>query len=190
MKSLIEMYPDFLHCNIMSEVVKVEELILIEEEEAINNLVSEFFVDTAFYTLPIWAEFAGIDDDENLDLNIRRDNIKAAFKSIGVTTVDVIKKIAESYSNGKCEVVEYIGDYFFVIKFVSTIGIPKRIDLIKKLIDKVKPAHLGYRFEFKYRTWGDLKVTGMTYKLSKNKGFTGQLLRSGDISPYDINIIG
>lgn len=181
MFNLIELYPDHLQNKTISEILKVEQYQLELEEKAIDNLIREFFIDTATFSLDTWAKFAGIEDDPLLDLDIRRSNIKAALKSKETTTIEVIKSIAESYSNGTCEVVEDYANYKFTVKFTGTVGVPSRIDEIRKIIDKVKPAHLNYDFEFKYRTWGDIKRLGKTWNEWKALGKTWKDLREGEL---------
>lgn len=179
MFNLIELYPDHLQNKTISEILKVEQYQLELEEKAIDNLIREFFIDTATFSLDTWAKFAGIEDDPLLDLDVRRSNIKAALKAKEVTTVEVIKPIAESYSNGTCEIIEDYANYKFTVKFTGTVGVPSRIDEIRKIIDKVKPAHLAYDFEFKYRTWNDIKAYGKTWNEWKAYGKTWKDLREG-----------
>ncbi|EKX89266.1 Uncharacterized protein conserved in bacteria (DUF2313) [Peptostreptococcus anaerobius] len=181
MFNLIELYPDHLQNKTISEILKVEQEQLELEEKAIDNLIREFFIDTATFSLDTWAKFAGIEDNPLLDLDIRRSNIKAALKAKETTTVEVIKNIAESYSNGTCEVIEDYANYKFAVKFTGTVGVPSRIDEIRKIIDKVKPAHLAYDFEFKYRTWDDIKALGKTWNEWKKLGKTWNDLREGEL---------
>ena len=56
---------------------------------------------------------------------------------------------------------------------------PKKINEIKKIIDKVKPAHLNYDFVFKYITWSDTKEYGKPAKWYKAKGLTWKDVRNG-----------
>lgn len=179
MFNILDMYPEHLKNKTIKEILRVEQEQLELEEKAIDNLIREFFIDTATFSLDTWAKFAGIEDDPLLELDIRRSNIKAALKSKETTTIEVIKSIAESYSNGTCEVVEDYANYKFTVKFISIVGVPKKINEIRKIIDKVKPAHLNYDFEFKYRTWGDIKRLGKTWNDWKKLGKTWKDLREG-----------
>ena len=56
---------------------------------------------------------------------------------------------------------------------------PKKISEIRKIIDKLKPAHLNYDFEFKYITWGDTKNLGKPASWYKSKNFTWKDIRNG-----------
>lgn len=154
MIDLIEFYPEHLKNPTIIEILRVLNVQLAEEEEGIENLTREFNISTATNSLPLWAKFVGIEYNDTIDVEIMRSNILAGLMSNQVTTVKVIKEIAEKYSNGTCEVIENYADYSFIVRFTSTVGIPLKIDEIQKSIDRVKPAHLNYKFEFIYRTWG------------------------------------
>ena len=52
---------------------------------------------------------------------------------------------------------------------------------IKKIIDKVKPAHIDYDFEFKYRTWDDIKAYNKTWNKWKNLRKTWKDLKEGEL---------
>lgn len=181
MFNILDMYPEHLKNKTIKEILRVEQEQLELEEKAINNLIREFFIDTAVHSLDIWSKFAGIEDDPLLELDIRRSNIKAALKSKETTTIEVIKSTAESYSNGTCEVIEDYANYKFTVKFISVIGVPKKINEIKKIIDKVKPAHIDYDFEFKYRTWDDIKAYNKTWNKWKNLRKTWKDLKEGEL---------
>lgn len=181
MFDLLAMYPEHLHNKTMREILNTETILFEMAESAIDELINEFFIDSSYYSLDIWSKFAGIEDDPTLDVDIRRSNIKAALKAKEVTTVEVVKAIAESYSNGRCDVIEDYNNYKFTIKFISVIGVPAKINEIKKIIDKAKPAHLNYDFEFRYRTWDDIKNYGKTYDEWKNLSKSWEDLKGGEL---------
>lgn len=179
MINLIELYPDHLINMTTEEIFTAYGYQLEELELSIDALVNEFFIASATFSLPMWCSFAGIDYDSDLPIDIIRSNILAALKAKETTTVEVIKNIVESYSNGTCEVIEHYGRYQFTIKFVGIVGVPKKIGEIRKIIDKLKPAHLNYDFEFKYITWGDTNEFGKPAKWYKAKGLTWLDVRNG-----------
>lgn len=146
-------------------------------QEAYMNVLSQLFLTRATYKLDEWERLAGIDTNENINDEIRRSNIIAAFRSLGVTKAERIKSICRSYSNGEVNVIEQSSKYHYIIEFISEIGIPQRIGLIRKIIDAINPAHLTYEFSFKYNTWGDLRRTGKTLKELKESGKTIKQLR-------------
>lgn len=167
MLDIKQWYPSFVINTDVKAYLEAEQIVLDDEERALLSLMSEFTVETATFTLPLWATLGGVEDNKELPLDIRRSNIIASFRAKDITTPMAIKSIVESYSNAECEVTEVFGEYYFIIKFVSKVGKPSRIDQIQTIIDKIKPAHLGYKFIFRYRTWGEVNALNKTYKTYK-----------------------
>ena len=122
-------------------------------EEVLNNA----FIKTANEeALSKFEKEFNVVPDLDQTLDDRKAVLLSILRGIGVTNIARIKNIVESFTNGKVEVVTDNPHYHFTVKFLSEVGIPPRINDVKKAIDKVKPAHLGYDFEFKYNTWGDI----------------------------------
>ena len=90
-------------------------------------------------------------------LEDRKAVLISTLRGIGVTNIARIKYIVESFTNGKVEVITDNPHYFFKVKFVSELGIPPRINDVRKAIEKVIPCHLGVSYEFKYNTVGYIK---------------------------------
>ena len=157
---LIDLYPEHYDNHTTREILKSEGLEIERELENIKALIREFKISTADISLGDWAKFAGIEDNKELSKELRRSNILAALKVKDITTVEVIKNIVESYSNATCEVIENFGEYYFTIRIVDRIGVPEKDSEIRKIIEKLKPAHLGFEFIYKYRTWGEVEDLG------------------------------
>lgn len=121
----------------------------------IEELLKQFFVDSAVYGLDYWERMLGIKKN-NFDIQTRRENIKAKMRSRGTTTVEVIKNICEAYSYGEVEIVVDHANYSFVIDFVGSIGVPKAFAELDKTIEEIKPCHLAHSYKFNYNTHGDL----------------------------------
>ena len=69
----------------------------------------------------------------------------------------MIQNVAESFSNGAVDVLEYPAEYRFEIKFTGTLGIPPNLDDLSAALEEIKPAHLAYDYIILYRTWGELE---------------------------------
>lgn len=133
------------------DAIEIEDMIFNEELQDLNN---QFYLKYATWGVDDWEEMLGIPKNV-FDLETRKENIKAKMRSRGTSTTDVIKNICESYSNGKVDIFEYPEEYRFVIKFVGTLGIPKAIDQLDKVIDEIKPCHLAHKFEYTFITWNE-----------------------------------
>ncbi|MDB8821762.1 DUF2313 domain-containing protein [Peptostreptococcus anaerobius] len=137
---------------------------------AVIDTFKQLFVLHATWGLSEWEKLAGLPESPELDEVTRRGNVMAAFRSMGVTNVERIKDVCKAYTSGDVDVREIPSEYRYIVEFISMIGIPPRIDQVKKMIDLVNPAHLSWDFKYKYNTWGDLLNTGKT---------AGEILASG-----------
>lgn len=167
------------------EVVEICKGLTISLREFFGDLEiseDEYCAKTSTEKIREWAKIVGIEIDESAYIEEQRGQILAAMKTNDITTTKLIQMIVESYSNALCEVREIYDEYCFVIKFIHKIGVPKKIDVIRRSIDRVKPAHLNYRFEYKYRTWGNLKNYNITYGSAKAHMINCKTLREGDIT--------
>ena len=154
-------------------------------KEAYMDLFNQFFVSTATWGLEFWEELVKIETNEKLSYETRRSNVMAEMRRRDITTVEVIKKVAEAYSNGECDVIEDFEHYIFTIKFIGVRGIPESLGELDKVIRRIKPAHLAHKYEYSYliwdefdsynKTWDEWEALGITWDelevyMEKNKG--------------------
>ena len=126
--------------------------------ERLDNTLDQFFVDTADYTLDRWEKELGIEVNNNYDINFRRSRIKSKLRGQGTVTINLIKNVSETFSNGEVDVIEDNPSYSFMIKFVGTRGVPPNLDDLKKAIEDIKPAHLAVTYAFTYTVWKEVKA--------------------------------
>jgi uncharacterized protein YmfQ (DUF2313 family) len=141
-----------------------------------DDSIDGAFVATASASLDLWERAYGIETDISLTDAHRRENVIAAMRSAGTTTVDMIKAVAESYANGEVAVTEQYADYRFTITFISTRGVPAQMDALKRAIERIKPAHLAVIYVFSYVTHGDIKAAGYTH--GQLAGYTHEAIRN------------
>ena len=145
-------------------------------EEIVNNAYIRDMNEESLSKLE--KEFK-IKPDGEMTLEDRKDFLLSILRGIGVTNVEKLKTIAKTYECGDIEVIQNYSSYSIIIKFVSILGIPKRLNDLKKAIEKVVPCHLGISYEFKYNTLNDL--TPYTLQEFVTKGLTLDDLASGDL---------
>ena len=92
----------------------------------------------------------------NLDIQARRENVKARMRTKGTCTITFIKNICEAYSNGEVDIIVDSANYSFVISFIGTIGIPKAINELDKTINQIKPCHLAHSYKYNFNTNADI----------------------------------
>lgn len=136
-------------------------------EEIVNNAYIKDMNEEALTKLE--KEFK-VRPYSDMTLEDRKTFLLSILRGIGVTNVERLKNIAKSHECGDIEVVQNYSSYSIIIKFVSILGIPKRINDLKMTIEKVIPCHLGVSYEFKYNTLNDL--TPYTLQEFVSKGLT------------------
>ena len=145
-------------------------------EEIVNNAYIKDMNEEALSRIE--KEFK-IKSDSEMTLEERKEYLLSILRGIGVTNIERLKIIAKSYDCGDIEVIQNYSSYSIIIKFVSILGIPKRLNDLKKAIEKVVPCHLGISYEFKYNILNDL--TPYTLQEFVTKGLTLDDLASGDL---------
>ena len=132
--------------------------------EAIDDLLNQCIsVDNATTCLPYWESMLSVSNITNLDIEARRENVKARMRTKGTSTIAFMKKICESYSNGEVDIIVDSANYSFVIKFVGSLGIPKAFNELHKTINEIKPCHLAHTYEFTYMTWNEFDTYNKTW---------------------------
>lgn len=136
---------------------------LTKFKERLDGVLNQFFLDTADFSLERWEKDLGIEINNNLNIDFRRSRIKSKLRGQGTVTIKLLKNVAESFSNGQVEIIENNANYEFTIKFVGTLGIPPNMNDLEKAIEEIKPAHLGYKFEYTYLTWDEFDNYNKTF---------------------------
>ena len=161
------------------EEIREAQAIVSADESAINQLnadiddvLAQFFVDTATWGLANWERICGISTDETKPIDQRRSVVKSKLRGIGTVTVGLIESVAESYANGDVEVIEDNANYTIAIKFVGKLGVPPNLDDIKKALRDIIPAHLVVNYVFTYVTYDQLKTQFASYSAMASSGKT------------------
>lgn len=157
------------------------QVIVAEDVGALRNyampdLLQQMFIRTATWGLDYWEHELGIVTDLGNSYARRREIILAKLRGSGTSTKERIKNVAEAFSGGEVDVIEYNEEYRFEVKFIGVLGIPPNMAGFLNMLDEVKPAHLGYYISYSYtvwlmvkplnwneagtRTWGQLRTYG------------------------------
>jgi hypothetical protein len=153
-------------------IVDTESAILDLVNADINDVLAQFYVDTATWGLANWERICGISTDESKPIDQRRSVVKSKLRGIGTVTVGLIESVAESYSNGDVAVIEDNANYTVTIKFVSTLGVPPNMADIQNALREIIPAHLAINYEFTYATYSELTAKYATYTALATSGHT------------------
>ena len=121
-----------------------------------EDLGEQLCIDTATWGLATWESALGINTDASKNISYRRERIKAKLRGSGTTTKTLIRHVAESFSNGEVDVIEYPSEYRIVIKFTGTIGIPPNLQDLTQSLREVMPAHLQWEYEYIFNIWQNI----------------------------------
>jgi len=149
--------------RIVDNLMEQEGATLDKLYEDIIDIRNQLFIDTATWGLEMWERFCGIPTDLSQSYASRREVIKAKLRGVGTVTRAMIESVAEAYEGGDVQVIEQLDQYRFVVKFISTRGIPANLDSLKEVINEIKPAHLSVVYEFTYLSFGELDASGVTF---------------------------
>lgn len=144
---LIDYLPSFANNEIdiqIQEALENELLTLIDEKD---DLLDQFFIDTATWGLDDWENLLGIKVNYKLDFDTRRSNIKAKMRGRGTTTIEVVEVISEAYTKTNVDVKVFSNLFSFTLSFITNNCSYKTILELDKKIEEIKPCHLEHRFE-------------------------------------------
>jgi hypothetical protein len=150
MKHMPKYYRGILEITLLQKIIEKE----LDTVDLISkDVLNQFFIYTATWSLPIWERIFGLTvGDKTSNIEERRENLISKLRSYGTTTKEMIARVAKTFTNGEIEVVEDNPNYAFKILFTSIVGIPKNIENFKAVIEVIKPAHLNFSVEFRYNT--------------------------------------
>ncbi|MDU6304739.1 MAG: putative phage tail protein [Serratia marcescens] len=143
-------------------------------EENIKKLINDLFVITS-ENIERWEKLVGIKSDVSKTLEFRKTNVIARIRGKGTTTIDLIKNVSISYSNGEVDVIEDNENYKFIVRFVGQKGIPTNLNDLKNAIEEIKPAHLEVEYQFIYNTWN--MISHLTWNEANTSTWEGLRVR-------------
>ena len=161
---LLQMLPTDYHHS--TEIIDIQNALDVQSEKLrgdLNDLLQQLNIETATWGLNLWEDAYGIPHEVMKPFEYRRTRIESKMRSQGITTVAMIKNVAESFSNGEVDVIEHPAEYRFDIKFVGTLGIPPNLNDLSTAIEEIKPAHLAYAYVYTYITWSDVEKYNHTW---------------------------
>lgn len=129
------------------------------------DVLNQFFVDTATWSLPLWEWQVGLESDETMTTEARRAAVLSKLRYAGNTTAEMIRELAVTVTGYEARVVVNAGEYSFTLEFVGdTPGMANiDVDEVRDMVERIKPAHL--RFLISGVTWETLESVNMTWAM-------------------------
>ena len=109
------------------------------------------------------AEF-GVSSGPAKPLSDRVAVLVAQLRGQGTTTPAFVKELAKSFTYGEIDVLES-PDTPYVVKiiFKSVYGVPPSLSDFKQALDRVKPAHVVFEYEYRFMTWDEFDAYNKTW---------------------------
>lgn len=109
----------------------------------LDEILAQFFIDTATWGLNYWDEFLGL-KTEAYPIEERRRLLKSKLTMQPPITRERLKKLLEEVADG-ADVIEYYGEYTFDVVLLVKTKLKTTFEKILEQIEDIKPAHLAYR---------------------------------------------
>ncbi len=156
--SLINYLPlSYRECENTKELQKAFELQVDEMNKNVADLLEQVFVENCNWGIELWEKYLDIPINPLETLAMRKNTVIAKLKGQGVSTVERIKTVTESYTRSPVTVVEHFDQYWFEVSMYSSSDIDDLLIYIKSAIEEIKPAHLNFQYELIYTKHKDLK---------------------------------
>ncbi|WP_276318879.1 YmfQ family protein [Longirhabdus pacifica] len=149
--------------RIPQNIVNLEAEEVQQLNDAVQDVLDQFFVSTATWGLEHWERICDIPTDNFKPVQERRSVIESKLRGVGTVNADLIKTVAKAYVNGEVEITENQKLYQINITFVGQRGVPSNLADIQNAINEIVPAHLQTTFTFTYLPWSELEGYKTTY---------------------------
>lgn len=138
-----------------------------------EGMKNEINPQTCTWSIAIWEWVAGIETDETVELDIRRQRVLAKISSVRPINPEIIRRGVAVLIGASAETVEVndlVGPYRFEV-VVQPQGKPIQFGRINKYVKDTKPSHLA--FETTLETRVEIKVLIATEWYLSGYGLTG-----------------
>lgn len=143
----------------------------LDAKVALEDVMDQFFVETATWGLDLWEQQVGIETDHSLSQADRRTAIKQSLVASGNTTAEMVRQLAEAITGYEARVIVN-QDYSFSLEFLGEKNELADINVegLRSVVEQIKPAHL--RFVISGVTWGDIESVGLTWQYFETNKMT------------------
>jgi hypothetical protein len=152
----------------------------------IDDVLAQFYVDTATWGLAIWERIVGlpsaatysvwdtmaqrsvlldtleyktwdlIEKSYTLSLDERRSAVKSRLRGTGTVTKDLLKSVCASYTGGTVDIIEMPAEFRVQIVVIDVAGVPSNVDALEAVVRDIMPAHLEIEYVYRYLRWTEL----------------------------------
>lgn len=154
---LTHLVPEFVWRKLeMYEIYRTQGYEIGYLQHCLEDVIDQCFLTTATWGLSRWEQVFAIETNLSLTYEQRREILLAKIRGQGTTTKEMIKETAAAFSGGDVDVIEDNPNSLFIVRFIGIKGTPRNMQAFISMMEEIKPAHLAYRFEYRYTVWGEL----------------------------------
>ena len=165
--------------NILKDIFESQQAEVDLLNNNIQDLINNLFVESSTWSLEKREKEYNIPIDLDDTLENRISRILARMVSKGQPfTKETIEAIANQFTNGSVEVIEHLEDDYFTVKFVSTKGIPPKIQDVYDAINEIKASWLDIDYEFIFNTVNYLRK----FTVAELRQYTVEELRTEELN--------
>ena len=149
MRPFVDRYPPFMRKSPeFRDLQQALEPELLALWEARDSALEQLCADTVGWGLPYWERTLGLPVEPGKSPEVRRSRIKARLLGADVTTVELLRKLAEAFAGGAVSVIEYPERFWVELGFPGVNGVPPNLKELADSLRELMPAHLGWGLAF------------------------------------------
>ena len=130
----------------MAELFIAEQPEIDRMEMELTELLKQFYVKSATYSLDQWEDEFGIERNSSLTLMQRRARVLAKLNSTPPATVKMLENLVfQILSANAVTIVEHPSEYHFDV-YVNSDYLVETFEIADEAVRLARPAHLSYKF--------------------------------------------
>lgn len=130
----------------MALLLNVDQVEINRMEAYIEEMIRQFWISSATYSIADWEKEFGIEKNSTLTLGQRRAQVLAKLNTRTTATVKMIENLVVTVlGNKRVEIVENYQDYSFSVVIRSDYVLENMM-MARSAVHNARPAHLGYEF--------------------------------------------
>lgn len=130
----------------MAELFLAEQPELDRLEKELTELLKQFYIKSATYSLDQWEDEFGIERNSSLTLMQRRARVLAKLNSNPPATVKMLENLVfQILSANAVTIVEHPSEYHFDV-YVNSDYLIETFEIADEAVRLARPAHLSYKF--------------------------------------------
>ncbi len=130
----------------MAELFIAEQPEIDRMEMELTELLKQFYVKSATYSLDQWEDEFGIERNSSLTLMQRRARVLAKLNSNPPATVKMLENLVfQILSANAVTIVEHPSEYHFDV-YVNSDYLVETFEIADEAVRLARPAHLSYKF--------------------------------------------